>query len=339
MTLQPRLDHFLAHLRNERQLSDHTISNYQRDLLALVEYLDSSNITDWQAISAHHLRSYITGGFRRGKSGKTLQRHLSSIRTFFNYLAREGLMKTNPAMEFSAPKSGGTLPDTIDTDQISRMLEIEPTTWHGQRDRAMLELFYSSGLRLSELVGSNINDLSFDDGTIRVRGKGGKERVLPIGSKALAALKVWLRELALAPRAKSVDETALFISERGARISARNVQARVRAWCRRFGISGRVHPHTLRHSFASHLLESSQDLRAVQELLGHADISTTQIYTHLDFQHLANVYDKTHPRAQRSPQLKESLQPKESPQPGESPQLKESLQPEESPQPKHKPQT
>ncbi len=297
--MRTELDQFLAHLRNERQLSDHTISNYQRDLLALLEELDQTNVKDWKDVSAHHLRSYITGAFRGGKSGKTLQRHLSSIRTLFNFLAREGVVRTNPAMEFSAPKSKSTLPDTIDTDQISRLLEIETNTWHGLRDRAILELFYSSGLRLSELVGSNIQDISFDDCTIRVRGKGSKERLLPVGAKAIQALKAWLKDRVLAPRAKNIDESALFISERGMRISARNVQARVREWCRRLGISGRVHPHTLRHSFASHMLESSQDLRAVQELLGHADISTTQIYTHLDFQHLADVYDKAHPRANR----------------------------------------
>lgn len=297
--MRSELDHFLAHLKNERQLADHTISNYQRDLLALLETLESLGIEDWQQVSAHHLRSYITGAFRSGKSGKTLQRHLSSIRTLFNFLAREGIVKSNPAMEFSAPKSSSTLPDTIDTDQISRLLEIGTSNWHGLRDRAMLELFYSSGLRLSELVGSNIQDVSFDDCTIRVRGKGNKERLLPVGSKAISALRAWLKDRMLAPRAKHIDETALFISERGARISARNVQARVREWCRRLGISGKVHPHTLRHSFASHMLESSQDLRAVQELLGHADISTTQIYTHLDFQHLADVYDKAHPRAGR----------------------------------------
>ncbi|MBO6563468.1 MAG: tyrosine recombinase XerC [Pseudomonadales bacterium] len=297
--MRTELDQFLAHLRNERQLSDHTISNYQRDLLALLEEFDQTNVKDWKDVSAHHLRSYITGAFRGGKSGKTLQRHLSSIRTLFNFLAREGVVRTNPAMEFSAPKSKSTLPDTIDTDQISRLLAIEAKTWHGLRDRAILELFYSSGLRLSELVGSNVQDISFDDCTIRVRGKGSKERLLPVGSKAIQALKAWLKDRVLAPRAKNIDESALFISERGARISARNVQARVREWCRRLGIAGRVHPHTLRHSFASHMLESSQDLRAVQELLGHADISTTQIYTHLDFQHLADVYDKAHPRANR----------------------------------------
>ena len=290
---------FLAHLRNERQLSEHTVNNYGRDLQFLIEHLDKEQIEKWQDVSNWHLRSHITSGYRQGKSGKSLQRHLSAIRTFFNFLAREGLVNANPAMGFSAPKSRSALPDTLDVDQISRLLEINANNWHSIRDRAMLELFYSSGLRLSELVGSNLNDISFGDNSIRVRGKGNRERLLPIGSKAVTALKQWLQCRGLPPRSKVVDESALFVSERGSRIGARNVQARVRAWCRKLGIPGRVHPHTLRHSFASHLLESSRDLRAVQELLGHADIATTQIYTHLDFQHLAEVYDKAHPRAQR----------------------------------------
>tara|TARA_B110000503_G_scaffold85181_1_gene129548 strand:- start:1679 stop:2182 length:504 start_codon:yes stop_codon:yes gene_type:complete len=163
----------------------------------------------------------------------------------------------------------------------------------------MLELFYSSGLRLAELVGGNIGDISFDDSSMKVRGKGGKDRILPVGSKAITSINSWLKVRQQLPKGKLEDESALFLSERGRRISPRSVQERVKKWSLRLGISGRIHPHTLRHSFASHLLESSQDLRAVQELLGHADISTTQIYTHLDFQHLADVYDKAHPRAQK----------------------------------------
>jgi integrase/recombinase XerC len=202
-------------------------------------------------------------------------------------------------MEFSAPKSDARLPVTIDTDQVSRLLEINTTDWHALRDKAILELFYSAGLRLAELVGSNKSDISFDDNSMKVRGKGNKERVLPVGSKAIASINSWLKIREQLPKGKLEDEAALFLSERGKRISPRNVQERVKKWCALLGITGRVHPHTLRHSFASHLLESSQDLRAVQELLGHADISTTQIYTHLDFQHLADVYDKAHPRAQK----------------------------------------
>jgi len=291
---------FLIHLSDERQLSPHTVDNYRRDLDALESYLQRQDVTDWQRVGSHHLRTFIAECHRQGRSGRTLQRRLSACRTFFNFLAREGRVTTNPAMEFSAPKSTPGLPVTIDTDQVSRLLEINGTDWHSLRDRAMLELFYSSGLRLSELVGSNLNDISFSDASIRVLGKGSKERLLPVGSKAISALRAWLKERPNLPRGELVDDTALFLSERGQRISPRNVQARVRQWCLRLGIEARVHPHTLRHSFASHLLESSQDLRAVQELLGHADIATTQIYTHLDFQHLAEVYDKAHPRAQRT---------------------------------------
>ena len=297
--LQPLLSSFITHLSNERQLSEHTVDGYKRDLTALKKDLADKAITNWADVNAHHLRSYIGAGKRQGRSGKTLQRRLSATRTFFNYLAREDVCTTNPAMEFSAPKSDAHLPVTIDTDQMCRLLEINTTDWHALRDKAILELFYSAGLRLAELVGSNKSDISFDDNSMRVRGKGNKERVLPIGSKAITAINTWLKIREQLPKGKLEDESALFLSERGRRISRRNVQERVKKWCALLGISGRVHPHTLRHSFASHLLESSQDLRAVQELLGHVDISTTQIYTHLDFQHLADVYDKAHPRAQK----------------------------------------
>jgi len=291
---------FLIHLSDERQLSPHTVDGYRRDLSALLTFLEAESIKDWQGVSAHHLRRFIAEGHRQGTSGRSLQRRLSACRTFFNFLAKEGICTTNPANAFSAPKSRSGLPVTMDTDQVSRLLSIEGRDWHSLRDRAMLELFYSSGLRLSDLVGTDLADISLNDATIKVRGKGSKERMLPIGSKAIAAIRAWLAIRADTPRGEVQDEAALFLSERGRRISARNVQERVKQWCLRLGISTRVHPHTLRHSFASHLLESSQDLRAVQELLGHADISTTQIYTHLDFQHLAEVYDRAHPRAQRS---------------------------------------
>ena len=297
--LQPLLSAFIAHLSDERQLSKHTVGAYKRDLTALKKYLVDQGIKVWSEVSAHYLRTYIGAGKKKGRSGKTLQRRLSATRTFFNYLVREGICTKNSAMEFSAPKSDVRLPATMDTDQVSRLLEIGTNDWHSLRDKAMLELFYSSGLRLAELVGSNKNDIFFDDNSIKVRGKGNKERVLPIGSKAIGAINTWLKVREQLPKGKVEDESALFLSERGRRISPRNVQERIKKWCILLGISGSVHPHTLRHSFASHLLESSQDLRAVQELLGHADISTTQIYTHLDFQHLADVYDKAHPRAQK----------------------------------------
>jgi integrase/recombinase XerC len=282
-------------------LSSHTLSGYKRDLRFLSAFCDEANVSTWRALKDHHVRTFIAGWHRKGLSGKSLQRRLSSIRTFYYYLVRENLASGNPAVSISAPKTDQRLPRTLDPDQVSRLLEVRGTGWHAKRDRAILELFYSSGLRLSELVGSNIDSIDWSDGSIRVIGKGNKERLLPVGSLAIEALTTWceVREQLPNEKRRIVDERALFLSERGLRISHRNVQARINHWTRSQNIPGKVHPHMLRHSFASHMLESSGDLRAVQELLGHADISTTQIYTHLDFQHLSDVYDKAHPRAHK----------------------------------------
>ncbi len=298
---------FLSHLQNERGLSANTITGYQRDLFHLAAHMTSLGIDSWNALAGHQLRHYIAQNHRQGISGKSQQRKLSAIRTFYHYLIREGQSKSNPALEVTAPKNQKKLPKTLDTDQVSQLLNGQKTgrttKWHAIRDRAMLELFYSSGLRLSELVGANQNSIDWQDGSIRVIGKGNKERLVPVGGAALAALKEWISARNKLPTRKKIvhDHEALFLSERGTRISARTVQNRVSHWATSKGIPGKLHPHMLRHSFASHLLESSQDLRAVQELLGHADISTTQIYTHLDFQHLTEVYDKAHPRAQKKP--------------------------------------
>ena len=303
--LQGEVGRFLAHLQDERQLSAHTVEGYGRDLAELLEFVCSDAcpqaVAAWRELTTPSLRDFIAAGHRQGRSGRSLARQLSAIRSFYKYLLREGAAASNPALAFSAPKAAARLPEPRDTDQLAQLLDINADGWHGVRDRAMLELFYSSGLRLAELVGSNIDDLELEDACLRVRGKGGKERILPVGGKALAALREWLALRGSPPdKGKAVDPAALFVSEAGRRISARNVQARVKQWCLRAGLGGApLHPHALRHSFASHLLESSQDLRAVQELLGHADISTTQVYTHLDFQHLARVYDDAHPRAQR----------------------------------------
>ncbi|MDA0791383.1 MAG: tyrosine recombinase XerC [Proteobacteria bacterium] len=296
------VEKFLGHLRDERALSVNTIKAYRRDIESLERYCEGSGIGRWDKLAAHDLRRCLAG--QRGRlSGRSQQRWLSAVRSFYGYLNREGLATANPAAQLSAPRTSQKLPGTLDTDQVSRLLETGDNRWHGLRDRAMLELFYSSGLRLAELVGSNLGDI--DQGMIKVRGKGNKERVLPVGRKAIEAIDKWLavrdqgtETTRSAERYRQrLDPDALFVSERGNRISPRNVQARIRHWTRTQNIAGNVHPHMLRHSFASHLLESSGDLRAVQELLGHADISTTQIYTHLDFQHLAEVYDKAHPRA------------------------------------------
>lgn len=304
MTAAMRNEHielFVSHLANERVLSQHTIAAYRRDLDALNQYCDTNDLPSFDRLRTHHMRAFVATCHRRGLSGRTLGRRLSGIRTFFNFLLREGLVRDNPAIDVSAPKSAKKLPRTLDPDQVGSLLSLNDSTWHGARDRAMLELFYSSGLRLSELVGANLESVDLDEGSIRVVGKGSKERVLPVGGPAVTAIRNWLSTRCDLPvRNRQVEDTrALFLSERGTRISARNVQARVDHWTRALGIPGRIHPHMLRHSFASHLLESSGDLRAIQELLGHADISTTQIYTHLDFQHLAEVYDKAHPRAAR----------------------------------------
>lgn len=290
---------FVSHLANERSLSPHTVDAYRRDLDALTRFCEQEGIESFDRVRVHQMRTFVAACHRRGLSGKTLARRLSGIRTFYNFLLREGLARDNPAIDVTAPKSARRLPKTLDPDQVGSLLSQEAGSWHGCRDRAMLELFYSSGLRLSELVGANLESVDLADGSIRVTGKGSKQRELPVGSAAIEALKAWLAIRSDPPSRTrgAIDAHALFISERGNRISQRSVQSRLEHWTRAAGLPGKIHPHMLRHSFASHLLESSGDLRAIQELLGHADISTTQIYTHLDFQHLAEVYDKAHPRA------------------------------------------
>lgn len=308
MSRKKQINDFLAHLKNEKRLAQNTTENYQRDLKQLLTFATEQDVGEWNKLADHHLRFYVAQNHRRGLSGKSQQRKLSTVRTFFHYLIREGHAKANPAIGLAAPKTAKRLPRTLDTDQMSQLLDQRPASnspsnqWHTTRDQAMLELLYSSGLRLSEMVSSNIPSIDWDDATIRVVGKGNKERVIPVGRMALKAIKRWLSVRDQLPLKKQVISCpqALFLSERGDRLSARSVQTRLTQWARSKGLPGKLHPHMLRHSFASHLLESSQDLRAVQELLGHADISTTQIYTHLDFQHLAQVYDKAHPRAHKN---------------------------------------
>jgi integrase/recombinase XerC len=234
--------------------------------------------------------------YRRGLASKSIQRRLSAARTFFRYLLREKHVKTNPVVSVSAPKSPKRLPGNLDADRMARLLDIPGDTAIINRDRAILELLYSSGLRLSELCDLDCDDVDTHDATVRVTGKGNKDRIVPVGRHALQAITRWRKSRGdMAPQ----DESALFVSNRGTRISRRSVQARVSHWAKRQGIDTNVFPHLFRHSFATHILESSHDLRGVQELLGHANISTTQVYTHLDFQHLAQIYDKTHPRARK----------------------------------------
>jgi integrase/recombinase XerC len=294
------VEDFLRYLRNERQLSTNTVLAYQRDLKQFSSFLSDLDHTG-STVPTHLVRQFVAARHRAGASGKSLQRALSAIRMFYQFLIRNGIAKNNPALGVTTPKTAKKLPKTLDTDQITRLLDGPSNDWHGLRDHAILELFYSSGLRLSELNQANLDQLDLAEGTIRVIGKGSKTRVVPVGTAARNAIQAWLKVRPDLPQKKCTieDDNAIFVSERGTRLGQRSIQDRVKLWAMQKGLPGHLHPHMLRHSFASHLLESSQDLRAVQELLGHNDISTTQIYTHLDFQHLANVYDKAHPRAQR----------------------------------------
>jgi len=289
-TTQHWIDSFLHHLQTERRLSANTCKHYQRDLDELHNWCKAAGIHDWQSLDSHQVRKYAAQCHRRGLSGRSIQRRLSALRSFYNYLLRERQVSLNPGLDVRAPKSEQHLPDTLNVDDIARLLNVSSKDTLVLRDLAMLELLYSSGLRLAELVALNEGDIDFNERVVRVTGKGAKTRLLPVGDKAVTALQAWMQ---VRTRQLQGTETAIFTGRGGKRLSARSVQQRVKDWARRQG-------HTLRHSFASHLLESSGDLRAVQELLGHADISTTQIYTHLDFQHLAQVYDSAHPRARKS---------------------------------------
>jgi integrase/recombinase XerC len=305
-----RVAQFRRYMTIERNLSAHTDSNYARDLAALIKFCDVHKIDDWSAVDSQHIRLFAAHSHSTGLAGRSIQRRLSAVRSFFEYLVQETRaqelarerptdliqVKRNPAVEVRAPKSRRRLPETLDADQMASLLEIPAGDMFVTRDRAIMELLYSSGLRLAELVDLNVDRLHLADRSVRVIGKGQKERIVPVGTEALDALRKWLEQRATIAKA---GETALFLGRGGERLGRRAVQTRVAYWARRQGVSLRVYPHLFRHSFASHLLESGGDLRGVQELLGHADIATTQIYTHLDFQHLARIYDKTHPRARR----------------------------------------
>ncbi len=294
MSPSEALEAFLAELAT-RRLSAHTIEAYRRDVGALVEFLEREGAT-LSSADAYHVRRFAAECHRRGLSPRSIARRLSAVRTFYGYLLRQGIATTNPAIHVQAPKASRRLPKTLDTDQMASLLKANPKEPLELRDAAILELFYSSGLRLSELVGLDVADVDLDDRTVRVLGKGAKTRIVPVGRVAAAAIRAWLPVRA---GIAAAGESALFVGKSGTRLRQRAVQLRIEQWARRRGMPVRVHPHMLRHSFASHLLESSGDLRAVQELLGHASLSTTQVYTHLDFQHLAHIYDQTHPRARR----------------------------------------
>ena len=290
------IDRFLSHLAHERRVSGHTIAAYGHDLHALAEFSGARRSRTWSKLGFSHMRAFAAAQHGAGMNPRSIQRRLSAARTFYEFLMREGHCARNPAQGVSAPKIKKRLPATLDADQMGRLLAFRVDGTLSARDKAIMELFYSSGLRLTELVSLEVTAVDLKDRMVRVLGKGSKTRIVPIGRQAIAALKQWLQ--ARAALVKSGTD-ALFVGKGGRRLSVRAVQLRVGAWGRRQGIGVHVHPHMFRHSFATHLLESSGDLRGVQELLGHADIGTTQIYTHLDFQHLATVYEAAHPRARR----------------------------------------
>jgi integrase/recombinase XerC len=308
------IERFASHLTSERRMSAHTVAAYRHDLLTLRGFCDERKILRWDALDNFQVRAFAAAEHAGGLGPRSIQRRLSAVRTFYEFLLREGCCKMNPAQDVRAPKTKKRLPATLDADQMGRLLEFRVHDSLSTRDKAIMELFYSSGLRVSELVSLDVPAIDLADRTVRVVGKGNRTRVLPIGRFAIDALQKWLieraalvRRTAMVRRAAPVkgaaelesEETAVFIGRGGRRLTVRAVQLRVGTWARRQGLGMHVHPHMFRHSFATHLLESSSNLRGVQELLGHADIGTTQIYTHLDFQHLAKVYDASHPRARR----------------------------------------
>ncbi len=293
--MQPVLQRYWDHLRIERRLSVHTLSNYQRQLNQIVQIFNANGITDWGQVTPSAVQFMLAKSRKQGLHEKSLALRLSALRQFFSYLNRQGELNINPASGISVPKQGKHLPKNIDNEQIQQLLADDSKSPIDLRDKAILELMYSSGLRLSELQGLNLNNINIRAREVRVVGKGNKERLLPFGRYASQAIQQWLKVRSLF----NPKDEALFVSQLGNRLSHRAIQKRVETWGRRQGLNSHLNPHKLRHSFATHMLEATSDLRAVQELLGHRHLSTTQIYTHLDFQHLANVYDQAHPRAKR----------------------------------------
>ena len=294
-SLQTPVEGFLRYLKVERQLSPLTLTSYQRQLTALILLMKETGLQRWEQLEPAHVRTLAAKSRRKGLQATSLALRLSALRSFLDWQVDRGALPANPAKGIATPKPSRHLPKNIDVDEMGRLLEIDLNDPLSVRDRTMLEVMYGGGLRLAELVSLDCRHFDAESGEILVTGKGSKERRLPIGRTACEWMQRWLemREL-FGPH-----DDAVFLSQQGNRISARNVQKRFAEWGVKQGLSSHIHPHKLRHSFATHMLESSGDLRAVQELLGHANLSTTQIYTHLDFQHLASVYDAAHPRAKR----------------------------------------
>ncbi|WP_447076972.1 tyrosine recombinase XerC [Vibrio alginolyticus] len=295
-SLQKPLERFYEFLRSEKGLSLHTQRNYKQQLETMARHLAEMGLKDWSQVDAGWVRQLAGKGMREGMKASSLATRLSSLRSFFDFLILRGEMSANPAKGVSAPRKKRPLPKNLDVDEVSQLLEVNEDDPLAVRDRAMMELMYGAGLRLAELVGVDVRDVQLRSGELRVIGKGDKERKVPFSGMATEWVGKWLRvrgDLA-AP-----GEPALFVSKLGTRISHRSVQKRMAEWGQKQSVASHISPHKLRHSFATHMLESSNNLRAVQELLGHENISTTQIYTHLDFQHLAQAYDQAHPRARK----------------------------------------
>lgn len=295
MTNQEYVSKFFEYIQFEKNLSTHTLKNYNIDIKKLLALHENKLLTDYQV---DDIRLALAKLHSQNLNGKSLSRILSSWRGLFNFISHRFNMKLNPTHGIKPPKAQKKLPETLSIDQTIKLVEIQDSSFLGLRDRAILELFYSSGLRLSELTNCKLTDIDFTDSVIRIIGKGQKERYVPVGKKAKEAIKVWLE---IRKSIKNLDNNNfyVFLSENGKPLSNRSIQYRLKYWAIKQGIPENIHPHLLRHSFASHVLQSSQDLRAVQELLGHSNISTTQIYTHLDFQHLSKIYDQAHPRAKK----------------------------------------
>lgn len=289
------LEQFIASLEQQRRYSPKTRENYRRYNTQAFNYFVSQSIERIEQLSQQYVRQWVAHSFQAGLSSKTIQLGLCALRKFFDFLIAEGLLENNPAQGVKPPKSKRPLPKHLTVDEMNYLLERPDNALLTIRDFAVMELFYSSGLRLAELAGVELSHIDHHQRLITVVGKGNKTRVIPMGQKAYESLELWLQQRQLL----SCDTDAVFVSQQGKRLSHRSIQSRLSYWAKQKALKQSIHPHMLRHSFASHLLESSGDLRAVQELLGHKDISTTQIYTHIDFQHLARVYDKAHPRAKK----------------------------------------
>ena len=296
--LVTEIEIFLSYLESVKQYSPHTLKGYQRDLEKLSQYLSVHEVQNWKNVNEHDIRTFINTERRRGLSPRSIQRLLSSCRTFYEHLLTEGKIKLNPAKNIVSPKSAQLLPKAMDADLVQRLLDFKPKGMIEIRDKAIAELLYSSGLRLSEICKLDLEDIDLKERTCVVTGKGNKTRIVPVGTKAIQSLRDWIIYRNELLESKETQTNAIFLNNKGSRISARSIQLRLEKLCLQRGLPG-INPHMLRHSFASHVLESSGDLRAVQEMLGHSDIGTTQIYTKLDFQHLSKVYDKAHPRAKK----------------------------------------